>query len=825
MTEFDGPSRLWAGPRDVEQSAGSLKEDNCLQQDSDTRRVQEWHGVEVDPHRLGTSRGGDRQLVLELAGCRDVDIALNVKDAIPVQFCHANIESVHGPSPFSGHHKDTTTAAVGDSTAASILGWHTLPAVGPETSDLIAGTSARDLLGALPRAVIVTDPNGVIVYWNAEAERLYGWSQAEVVGRPVVEVLALPGEHAENLANLQRVVGGASWEGDRVVARRDGEALRIYSVARPVYSEAGVVIAVVGVSGDVTDRRLEEDATKELGEHLRLALDAGQLGTWRWDMTTGFTSWDAQLESIYGLEPGGFDGTFEMYVATLHPDDRDRVLDLVNAAVAARSRYRFEHRILLPDGVVRWVACAGEVTVDDEGSPMGTIGCVSDITERVSREHELAREIRETAEAVERERLQRERLEFLTVINDSLNEASTVGEIMRNVARVSVPRLGDWCSVYVLTPGTGRPEVEIAHVEPEMVTYARQLQERFPYDATAGVGVPNVIRTARSEFYPNIDSAVLDELEATAEERAIIEQLALRSAITVPLTKRGRVLGAIQFVMSNSSRTYTVDDLALAELVGVRIAASIENRRLIETHREVARTLQAGLLADSLPAVPGIDVAVGYWPAGEGAEVGGDFYDVFEIDDEQWAFVVGDVCGTGPEAASVTGLARHSVRDAAWHGDTPREVLRSLNRALFRSQFNTFCTAVYATVRSHGGRCELVTASGGHPLPIYVPAGSTARQLGDPGTLLGMFAETTSTPVAVELNPGDVVVFYTDGATDLPAPHGLTAEEFRVIVSEAAGGSGTAEGIAEHVHDCLNSRLAFGQRDDDLALLVLCVQS
>ena len=342
------------------------------------------------------------------------------------------------------------------------------------------------------------------------------------------------------------------------------------------------------------------------------------------------------------------------------------------------------------------------------------------MTDRVTEERERQHLAAVAAEAAESERLQRGRLEFLEAVNEALNASSSVEAVMRNVIETAVPRLGDWCSIHLVDHHGGRrPRVEIAHVDPKMVAYAHQLQERFPYDPDAPTGVAHVIRTGETAFYPEITEQVITDMDATPEEREIIAQLALRSAITVPLVKRGRILGAIQFVMANSSRRYTDDDVALARVVAGRVASSLDNQRLNDRQRLIAQTLQRSLLPASLPVIPGIDVAVRYWPAGEATEVGGDFYDIFTMEEPgQWAVVIGDVCGTGPSAAALTGLARHSIRGSAWHGDDPVEVLTSLHRAVERSASGSFLTAVYATLDTVDVRPRLTVTCAGHPLPI-----------------------------------------------------------------------------------------------------------
>jgi PAS domain S-box-containing protein len=684
------------------------------------------------------------------------------------------------------------------------------------------GLDLAHVFAALPNAVIVSDAAGWIMSWNPTAETLFGWSEAEVRGRSIVEVLRPAPDHGPIRVSLAQVLDGEEWQGDRVVLRRDGTSVRIFSRARAIVDpDSGNTIGIVGMATDVTDRRVAEQQLRDLAHHFGLALEAGGLGTWRWDMADGSTLWDERLERLYGFEPGGFDGTFETYVACLHPEDRSEVLDAVQRAVDSTSNYQLEHRIVWPDESVRWVYCAGAVTVDDAGAPTGTIGCVVDTTDRVAEDQERRRRATEAIEAATSALIQHERLQFVLAINDTLNSAASVQEIMANVTSAAVPRLGDWCTIHVLPFDGGEiPESDIAHVDPAMVAFARDLQQRFPYVPDAPTGVPKVMRSGQTEFYPDINDDLLTDLEATAEERELIERLALGSAIAVPLVKHGRVLGAMQFVMSKSSRRYAPDDVALAEAVAGRIAASLENRRLNEQQRLIAETLQRSLLPASIPRIDGLDIAVRYSAAGEASEVGGDFYDVFAIDDDTWAVVIGDVCGTGPAAASLTGLARHSIRASAWHGDGPVDVLRSLNRAVLRSQSDSFCTAAFATFAPTGAAFTLSVTCGGHPLPIRVRDG-VATSLGRYGTLLGMLAEIECATTTTTVRPGDLIVFFTDGATDVAPPHLLTADEFESLVSQCGGGS--ADEVADRILERLEGILPFHERNDDLALLVVRV--
>ena len=184
----------------------------------------------------------------------------------------------------------------------------------------------------------------------------------------------------------------------------------------------GVVVAIVHWSDEATALHRAEQQSRDLSEQLHAAVEAGGLGTWRWNVITGETVWDERLEALFGLPSGGFDGSFDMFVSLLHPDDRDVVVDTVHDSLARKSAYRVEHRVVWPDGSVHWHARVGGVTLDERGEVTGTVGCSMDITDRMVQQEEQQRV---AAEAAERERLHRERLEFLGAINAALSASTT----------------------------------------------------------------------------------------------------------------------------------------------------------------------------------------------------------------------------------------------------------------------------------------------------------------------------------------------------------------------------------------------------------------
>ena len=255
--------------------------------------------------------------------------------------------------------------------------------------------------------------------------------------------------------------------------------------------------------------------------------------------------------------------------------------------------------------------------------------------------------------------------------------------------------------------------------------------------------------------------------------------------------------------------------------MAARVASSIANMRLSDEQRRIATALQASLLPAHLPDIPGLEVAVRYWAAGEGLEVGGDFYDVFAIDELQWAVVIGDVCGKGPSAAALTGMARHTIAAAAWHGDDPTAVLTALDRSMKARHTRDFCTAVYGTLTPSGAGFKFTFACGGHPGPILVRPDGSWTLAGVHGNLIGLGTRFEVTPTTITLTSGDLVVLYTDGITDVRPPYALTESELAERAVHATSQAASVETIASRIEADLQDLLPRHLRQDDVALLLL----
>jgi PAS domain S-box-containing protein len=410
---------------------------------------------------------------------------------------------------------------------------------------------------------------------------------------------------------------------------------------------------------------------------------------------------------------------------------------------------------------------------------------------------------------------------FLSRTSEVLSHWLDSEEVLEQVAGLAVPELADWCAVDLVTPTGELERVVLTHADPGRREQALELSRRYPPDPEVSL-VYRVMRNAVPVFYTEITEEMLRASARDEEQYELLRELGMRSAVMVPMSGRDRTLGVLTLVTGTSGRRFDATDLALAEELAHRCATALDNGRLYRERSYIARTLQRSLLPVELPDMPGIEAAARFRPIGEGNEVGGDFYDMFESGRRGWAVVMGDVCGKGPDAAAVTALARYTLRAAAVRERLPSRGLRLLNEALLRQRDDRrFCTVAYAYLEVMEEGARLGFASGGHPLPLVVRADGAVEQVGTAGTLLGVVDDPDFDDRALTLSRGDVIVFYTDGVIE-SRPPGTPFDEARLaeLLSTCAGQD--ADSVAAKVEQAALSSQG-GQVRDDIAVLVLRV--
>ena len=389
---------------------------------------------------------------------------------------------------------------------------------------------------------------------------------------------------------------------------------------------------------------------------------------------------------------------------------------------------------------------------------------------------------------------------------------------LQRVAWLAVPDLADWCMVDVAGEG-GLRRVAVAHADPARAELAEQMHG-LVIDPAGTIGPAAVARTGRAELHARVDDDHLRRAALNPAHYELVRQIGVRSGASVPMAVRGQRLGVMTLSTAESGRTLGPDQLSVLEELGRRAALAVYSARLYKQRSAIARTLQNSLLPPVLPEIPGIESAALYRPAGEGTDVGGDFYDLFSVADDEWIAVIGDVCGKGAEAAAVTALARYTIRAAAVRRRSPAAILSWLNDSMCRQDLGgRFCTITCVHLDTSRPVLRVAVACGGHPPALVRRADGDVENVGVPGTLLGLVPDPQLEDRRSELHPGDAIVLFTDGITDARAPERVLEPE-DLHAALRAPSARSAQRIVEQL-----AALAVGDRGtpprDDIAVLAL----
>jgi PAS domain S-box-containing protein len=276
---------------------------------------------------------------------------------------------------------------------------------------------------------------------------------------------------------------------------------------------------------------------------------------------------------------------------------------------------------------------------------------------------------------------------------------------------------------------------------------------------------------ANLERSPMFTGKTVVDLETFADPRwaplrELTEKLGLRVAWATPIRANDGELVGVLVVYYDAPREPSEEAHRVVDLLARTAGVAVGRARDAESRTRRLEELQSSLLPRALPRVPGLRAAVSFHPAERGSDVGGDFYDLFALSGEAWGFVIGDVCGHGPEAAAVTALTRHTTRAIARLVSRPADVLRMVNEELRMSDHDRFATALYGRLDPVAGGLRLTLACGGHPAPLVRRASGAIEALRAHGPLLGVFPAADFPEITVDLQPGDTLVLYTDGLVE-----------------------------------------------------------
>jgi PAS domain S-box-containing protein len=256
--------------------------------------------------------------------------------------------------------------------------------VAPELDDLRQSEERlRAVIESAPLAIVEFDLDSHVIGWNPAAERIFGWTQEEMLGR--ADLPHVPDSKQNESERLDATVrdGRSFSDHETVRQRKDGTPIDVAIAAAPVRDGAGQVVGNMVVYRDISERKLQETSLAETQE-------LGHIGSWDWDMASDRVRWSDELYRILGREPGE-EVSYELYLSSVHPDDRDMVVETIERADEDYSPFALEHRVLYPDRRVRWILSRGRAITDDTGRPIRMLGTAQDITERKLQEAELQR--------------------------------------------------------------------------------------------------------------------------------------------------------------------------------------------------------------------------------------------------------------------------------------------------------------------------------------------------------------------------------------------------------------------------------------------------
>ena len=417
-----------------------------------------------------------------------------------------------------------------------------------------------------------------------------------------------------------------------------------------------------------------------------------------------------------------------------------------------------------------------------------------------------------------RERRARQRFQILADIAAVSDAGAPLEETFEAICAILVPRIADFCMIDVLDENRvpRRAAVRVAAgAKPE---FERGLAERKPSTPPRMVADESSLEP---RFYERVSEDDVRGLSHDDEDFEFLRRLGMRSAITVALQARGEVTGALTIAVAWSGRRYKRGDSRFAWILSGRVALALDNAGLFagleraeRARAEIAETLQRALLPPPLPHIPGWSVAAMYRPAGAENEVGGDFYDLFRVPGG-WMLAIGDVTGRGAHAASITAVARHTLRTAAVLTDDPLVALGTLNRALLARGDSALCSLAAMTLSEDPSE-PVRLAVAGHPPPLLVD-GDEVSEIAAADPVLGAFPDAEWSISRAEVEPGQQIVVVTDGITEAQGPEGRFGElRLRAHLSGAGNPALAVQRLEGSLHSFTEGRF-----DDDVAMLAI----
>ncbi|MEU5061730.1 MULTISPECIES: SpoIIE family protein phosphatase [unclassified Streptomyces] len=715
--------------------------------------------------------------------------------------------------------------------------------------------------GRVRVAVVQIDRTGAVAAWSEDAEHLFGYVAEQVIGKPLTDFAAWP--HTPGTSTgIADALQFSRWEGSYGIRAANGRVTPVYASHLRVRDAGGdpstVCLLVRDHERAVLQTPLRGQTTSESGTLSEgNASDPFQvfIGSPAPDDLDGLLQRTVERardmldgDSAFLLLATDDETELEVRASTGLPSARQRFARVPvevgpGRYGSARMPAVHEDLTVVPGAVplLNGTGMRSVVTVPlkVEGRLTGSLGVAAEAPDRYSNEEALRLQFAadrialavESARLGELEKLRRGSLSFLVEASDLLAGTLDRDQTLALMAQMTVPTLATWCAVYTIADQSSEPYLSyVLHEDEERIDGLKALLSKIaPPDpvptpgarvwaAPAEAAHQAALRTSKRSLGLGAPASVSSGIGTTLATASAVGG----ETVVLPLVARNRVIGMLT-LGKPSDEHFRQEILELAEDLSRRAALALDNARLYSERMAISQSLQRSLLPPELPHIPGVEVEVIYRAAGEGNEVGGDFYDLFPIRDGAYGFAIGDVCGTGPEAAAVTGLARHALRLLAREGFGGPAVLERLNAAILdEGARSRFLTLLYGELwPQEDGSAVLKMVCAGHPLPLRLRQDGTVEPYAEPQPLLGVMEDLELYEQTMTLDPGDVLLCVTDGITERREGTRMLGDDGLADVLTTCTGL-TAGAVAARIMRAVE-RFASDAPSDDMAILTMRV--
>lgn len=668
----------------------------------------------------------------------------------------------------------------------------------------------RDRLIAIANAVsegiVIVGKDGKVVFANDAIEKVLGLSPAEILGTSLRDsiwnivktphtpldglslVIELPDKREAVVSLKPAILRDEAGQATGIIllfsdiARvvRNQEALKKAQAdleTRVKERTAELLMANALLRHEIAERKQAEVALKQSEEKYRALINYASDAIILTDLAGSIIEVNKRAEELTGYT---HDELLNMTVLQIHPADE------LNRHQAAFKEMVERGLGILHDAFVQRKD-GRQVMVDITGSVVEYGG--QKVAQGIFRDMSEKQRSKELSDA-------------LNKINMAISSTLDFNEIMQRVVKYSAEALG--------------ADSASAAMREDDYWVARHFHGLGPDHEGARLS-GNEIKYIGQVIRARKPVAIADALNDPRVDANLMRQFGVRSVLAIPLIIRDEVIGVLRFVYTAAPVTFDSAQMDFAAKLAAYITLALENARLYSEERNIADTLQEALL--SMPdRLPGIDFGYLYNSATEAAKVGGDFYDMFELEHNQIGILIGDVSGKGLEAATLTSLIKNIVRAYAYGERSPAFVIAKTNETVYKmSDPSIFITVFFAILDVETGR--LVYCNGGHPPPILKRKDDPVSLLTSESPVIGAFLNVSFNEATQVLEQGDTLVLYTDGVTE--ARHGKKFfGETRLHDLVRSLGSLPAKAITEKIFKEVID-FSGGNLFDDLALLVI----